>query len=129
MKMENLIVRETNMNLKEMGRDELKIIYNAINNPTYRVGDMINQVIDMVMVHISLIEVTDSETGDMVTLPKTVIIDTKGESYSCVSKGIYNALNNIIDIFGEPSPENVISVKVVQKTGGKFNKFLTLEIA
>lgn len=125
----NLTIRTTETNLKEMSKDQLKIVYNAINNPTYRVGDMINQVIDMAMVHIAPIEVSDSETGEMIMLPKTVIIDTQGESYSCVSKGIYNALNNIIDIFGEPSPENVISVKVVQKTGGKFNKFLTLEIA
>lgn len=127
--MENLTIRTTETNLKEMTKDQLKIVYNAINNPTYRVGDMINQVIDMVMVHITPIEVTDSESEEVITLPKTVIIDTQGESYSCVSKGIYNALNNIIDIFGEPSPENVISVKVVQKTGGKYNKYLTLEIA
>lgn len=125
----NLTIRTTETNLKEMSKDQLKIVYNAINNPTYRVGDMINQTIDMVMVHITPIDVSDSETGEIITLPKTVIIDTQGESYSCVSKGIYNALNNIIDIFGEPTPENVISVKVVQKTGGKYNKYLTLEIA
>lgn len=109
-------------------QEQKTALYNALMNPDERIGDHINTTIELKEVLIESIELTDDETGEVITAPRTVVIDSKGKSYEAVSIGVFSALKRIVNIFGEPSTwEKPIKVKVIQKTIKK-NKMLTLEI-
>ena len=106
-------------------------IYNALNNPDENVADNINMKIELVDVLLEQIEMVNdeddgievvSETGEIVeeepettVAVRTVLIDKDGKSYQAVSKGVYNSIKQIINIFGEPSTwEDPLTVEVKQ---------------
>lgn len=104
-------------------------LYNATNNPSGRLAEMINMEIDMVHVYVEQIEMIDQNTGYPVIVPRIVIIDKDGKSYQCVSKGVFNGLRKLFmpncmgmpDTWTEPVK---IRVKQVQKDK---NSILVLE--
>lgn len=106
---------------------EKAMLYNAMANPTHRLGDYINVVINVRDVFVELIELTDDLTGETTVAPRIVLIDTGNETFQAVSKGIYNSLSRLIQTFGEPTWEGGLPVKVKQISIGK-NQLLTLEV-
>ena len=119
-------------------------IYNALNNPDENVADNINMKIELVDVLLEQIEMVNdeddgievvSETGEIVeeepettVAVRTVLIDKDGKSYQAVSKGVYNSIKQIINIFGEPSTwEDPLTVEVKQ-VKVKRGSMLTLNI-
>ena len=119
-------------------------IYNALNNPDENVADNINMKIELVDVLLEQIEMVNdeddgievvSETGEIVeeepettVAVRTVLIDKDGKSYQAVSKGVYNSIKQIINIFGEPSTwEDALTVEVKQ-VKVKRGSMLTLNI-
>jgi len=119
-------------------------IYNALNNPDENVADNINMKIELVDVLLEQIEMLNdeddgievvSETGEIVeeepettVAVRTVLIDKDGKSYQAVSKGVYNSIKQIINIFGEPSTwEDPLTVEVKQ-VKVKRGSMLTLNI-
>ena len=115
-------------NISMMTIEEKKEFYNAIASPDEKLSDFINKTIVITNVFVSPVEMTDQNTGEMVILPRIVIIDATGVSYGCVSKGIYTAINNIIEIFGEPSPATPITVGIKQMNGRNGYSFLTMKV-
>lgn len=107
-------------------RDESIIFANAMNNPTHRISDKINEVIFMKDVYIESLKMKQEATGEVVDVPRIVIFDYKGESYQAVSVGLYSALSKIIASFGRPTWEEPIAVKIKQ-LNRKERKMLTLE--
>lgn len=108
-------------------REAKALVYNAMNNPTHRVGDMINQVIAVKDVLAEQIEIANDETGEVSLAPRVVLIDDKGESYQAVSNGIYNAVKKLIAVFGAPTWDEPIPVRVKQISFGK-NQMLTFDV-
>lgn len=109
--------------------EEKAVIYNAINNPDVKLADHVNNVIVMRDIIIQSVNVTNEKTGELVSAPRVTIIDTDGNSYSCVSVGVYNALYNICAIFGRPASwPNGLPVKVRQINRGS-SRILTLDAA
>lgn len=109
-------------------KEQKMALYNALMNADERLGDHINETIELKEVIIEKIELVDEDTGEVVVAPRTVVIDSKGKAYEAVSVGVFSALKRIINIFGEPSAwDTPIKVKIIQKTIKK-NKMLTLEI-
>lgn len=106
---------------------EKAALYNATSNPTHKVGDYINKGILVKDVFVETIEIEDEDTHDTIIAPRVVLIDTKGESYQAVSKGIFNALARLITAFGEPTWADGLPVIVKQVSLGK-NQMLTLAI-
>lgn len=106
-------------------------LFNAMNNPEKRIGDEINMVINAKDLYCEVVDVNhvDEATGEVThqTLPRIVIIDDKGVGHQCVSIGIYSAMRKLIAMFGEPTWEKPIPLKVKQITKGD-RKMLTLEI-
>lgn len=90
------------------------IVYNAINNPTVKISDHIGKTIDIKDIYCEEITVPDSETGEIRTLTKTVLIDNEGNSFFSVAAGIFRAVKNLIAIFGYPTYETPVTVKVTQ---------------
>lgn len=112
----------------ELGADAKKLIYNASNNPTHKIDDYINKTIMLKDVFVEIIELVNDTTGEMEQAPRIVLIDEKGESFQCVSNGVFGSLKKLIAIFGEPTYVEPIPV-VVKQVKVKRGTMLTLEVA
>ena len=103
-------------------------LYNALINPDHQVSDNINKEIAVTDVIATYFDVTDEFTGEVEQVPRIILIDVNGESYSAGSKGMQNAVQGIITAFGEPSvwdePLNVV-IKQVKVARGSM---LTLQV-
>lgn len=94
-------------------------------------NDMIDQTIVMTGAFMDKhpSTVIDEETGEVTGTTskyRIIIFDNEGKTYATGSYGIYNALNMIIDIFGNPTDEHPIKVKVSKKATANGHNTLTL---
>lgn len=121
--------------MKPSNEKEQALLFNAMTAPTGRLSDLINNEIivkDIFCEGVTMSQVDDT-TGEIVsqTVPRIVLIDIKGNSYQCVSSGIFNALQKLISLYGEPTWENGIKLKVKQITKGsgkEVRQILTLQM-
>jgi hypothetical protein len=103
-------------------------LYKAMNNPEKRLGDCINMTINAKDIFAEVVECVNKDTGEAKKCPRIVIIDDKGVGYQCVSVGIFSAVKKLFQVFGLPTWQQPIKLKVVQITKGD-RKLLTLDIA
>ena len=109
--------------------EEKADLYNAMNAPANRLKDCINEVIEIKDVYVEVVHCTNTETGERVPVPRTVLIDSNGIGYQAVSSGIFNALKKLFSIFGEPHTWAApIKVKIKQICKSATNNILTFEI-
>lgn len=109
--------------------EEKADLYNAMNAPANRLKDCINEVIEIKDVYVEVVHCTNTETGERVPVPRTVLIDSNGIGYQAVSSGIFNALKKLFSIFGEPHTWTApIKVKIKQISKSATNNILTFEI-
>ena len=113
--------------LRNETNEEKQIMYKAMSNPDKRLGDCINQVIYAKDLFMEMVDMTNEETGEVTTCPRIVIVDKDGASYQSVSFGIYNALKRVIQVFGTPTWNEPIPLKVIQVTR-KEKKMLSLDV-
>lgn len=113
--------------LKNETNVEKQILYKAMSNPDKRLGDCINTVIMAKDLFMEQVEMTNQETGEIQVCPRIVIVDKDGMSYQSVSFGVFNALKRVIQVFGNPTWEQPIPLKVIQVTRGE-KKMLSLDI-
>ena len=111
----------------EGDRSKAKLVYNALNNPEYRVADFINKTISVTDVLIETTEIGNEETGEIATVPRVVLIDDEGKAYQSVSVGMFNAVKNLIFIYGEPTWEPPLNLKIKQRAV-KNGSMLTADI-
>ena len=102
-------------------------VFNASNNPEFKVADFINKVIVVKDVLAEQIELVDDETGKVDTAVRVVLIDVDGKSYQAVSNGIFNAVRKAIAIFGEPTWDDGIPILIKQVSVGK-GSMLTFDV-
>lgn len=113
--------------LQAVTREDKIKMYNAINNPDARLGDHINEVIKAKDLLIEVIELVNESSGELQKVPRIIIIDDMGKSYVAVSVGVFSALKRIVKLFGDPSWDEPIEMKVKQVTKAD-RKLLTLEL-
>lgn len=113
--------------------DEQKALYyNATSSPDFRISDCINKVIRVKDIFVEMVEMEKKTedgtlTGEVELVPRIVLIDTDGCSYTAVSKGVFAALRRLCMVYGMPTWEDGINIMVLQVTRGK-NKMLTLKV-
>lgn len=105
-------------------------VFNAINSPDEKLSEHIGEVINLKNVIAHPVQLTDEVTGEIIECLRTILIDDKGVSYEAVSGGVANALQRIMQIFGQPETwEHPLKVKAVQKaTRNGNNKVTTLKV-
>lgn len=116
------------------GSRESKIdIYNAISREDKKIGECINEVIEVVDVVAHPITLPDEETGEIINTVRTILVDKNGNNYVGVSNGINSALTRIFAIIGRPDNgawhEKPVKMKIKQiqtRTGN--NKVNTIEL-
>lgn len=100
--------------MANLNEKEKATVYNAMSNPDKRLRDCINMEITIKDVFFEETELTDDKTGEVKTGIRVVLIDDKGVSYSCVSRGIFNACKRLAAVYGNPTWEPAVKVRVVQ---------------
>lgn len=113
------------MNVQD--HDQAVAFYNAVTNPTGKLKEHINETLNLVHVSVEPIEVK-SEDGTTNIAPRIVLVTDAGESYSCVSVGVYAALKRIFTLFGTPDTwKNPLPIKpVLQAT--KKGQVLSIQL-
>lgn len=104
-----------------------KAVFNAMNNPTGRVKDLINKKILVENVFIEVNDLLNEETGEVDRVPRCVLITPDGESYTATSKGILNSIKNAYIAFGPAPWSGGIEFEVKQVAVGR-GSMLTLEM-
>ena len=106
-------------------KKEETILFNAINNPDYKISDFINTEIVVQNVICEMVQCTNKETGELQSVPRIILITPNNETYQAVSVGIYNSMKKVFAIKGLPETwEEPIKIKIQQVTRGE-RKMLT----
>lgn len=106
--------------------EEKAKLFEIMNNPEKRLADCINMTIYVKDLYCEVVNCTNSETGEVTQQPRIVAIDKDNIGYQCVSIGIFSAFKKLISIFGEPTWNEPIPLKVKQITKNT-RKMLTLD--
>lgn len=111
--------------------EEKVVLFNVMNNPTGRLAEQVNNVLCVRDIYCEVVTLqnVDETTGEVTNsnMPRIVLITTENESYACVSVGIYNAIKKLIMLFGQPTWEGGLNLKVKTVKKGK-KSILTLEL-
>ena len=91
----------TDMNLAD--RSAAVAFYNATSNPANKLKEHINEVLSLVHVSVECVEVSKEDApDDKVIAPRIVLITDDGQSFSCVSIGVYQSLKRMFALLGAP---------------------------
>lgn len=114
--------------MKTETMEEKQAFFNAVSDPDFKLADCINTVIKVKDLYCETVTLTDEKTGETSIAPRVVLVDVDGKSYQAVSTGIFNSLRRLMQVFGAPTWEGGLPVKVVQKNIGT-NRLYTLVCA
>ena len=108
-------------------REAKVAMYNAINSPDHKLSDFVGKKLNIKDISIERVENPSDETGEMVANARVVLIDENGESYTCVSSGIYSAIKKLVAVFGEPTWEPALPVEIQNLSTKRGRKTMTLK--
>lgn len=111
----NAFNRETNQFVSFRAEDmKSKVrLFNAMNQPKYKVSDMINKKIklkDVILMNVTM----EGEDGEQDTGIRSVLIDVDGNAYNATSNGIFSSLTNLYMIFGTLHFEDPLEILISQ---------------
>lgn len=102
-------------------------LFNACSNPV-KVSDFIGKQIKLMHFYVEVIQTVSEQTGELVSVPRVVLIDDHGKGYQAVSVGMYNSIKRVVAMFGMPdewdAPHTVEIQQVNTKSGRTFNLLL-----
>ena len=107
----------TDMNLSD--RSAAVAFYNATSNPANKLKEHVNEVLSLVHV---CVEVSKDDAPEGKTIaPRIVLITEDGQSYTCVSLGVYQCLKRMFMLLGTPdtwtAPVSIKPVLISTKKG------------
>lgn len=110
----------TDMNLAD--RSAVVAFYNATSNPVNKLKEHVNEVLSLVHVSVECVEVSkEAAPEDKVIAPRIVLITEDGQSYACVSVGVYQSLKRMFTLLGTPDtwaePVKIKPVLISTKKG------------
>lgn len=112
----------------ETQADKLKVLAALTNAEP--IADNLNKKFNLANFVVQATSITDTETGELEDVVRTVLVDDKGKAYAGVSNGLVKALENLVGILGHPSKWDApIPVEVTEVRGRNGHRFYTLKIA
>ena len=108
-------------------RKEDAKIFAALNNPEFRIANFINKRIKVQNVLVEIREILNEDTGEIDTAPRVVLISDDGHAYQAVSKGIFNAVKNAYEVFGQAPWEPALEIEIKQIPVGR-GSMLTFDV-
>lgn len=106
---------------------EKAALFKAMNNPEKRIADCINMTIKVKDIFCETVQCVQEGTEEVEFVPRIVLIDDKGIGYQAVSLGVFSALKKLIQVFGTPTWNEPIPVKVRQISKGN-RQLLTFDV-
>lgn len=106
-------------------REQAKMVYNALNNPTNKLRDFVNKKILVENVLIEINDILNEDTGEIDRVPRTVLISPDGTSYQATSKGVFTSIKNAYQALGAAPWPGGIEFEVKQVSVGR-GQMLTL---
>lgn len=104
-----------------------KNLFNALESCDLLLNDCVDTEIELKDIYVEAREVKD-ENGNFKTKYRTILFDSKGQTYATGSYGIFNILKKIIAIYGKPTWNPAIKVKVAKRPIGNGKTTLTLTL-
>lgn len=116
-------------------RDDRKAsvrVFNAMNNPTDRVANHINETIEVQDYLIEMTEIEDTDAygnglNSYSVVPRVVLVAPDGTSYQAVSYGIANAVRNVVVVCGDAPWQPPVQLKIKQ-VPTKHGSMLTVDM-
>lgn len=108
--------------------EDKKKLFKVATAPDHNVAEYIGKSIKIKDVYAEVVHMTNQETGEITDGIRMVIIDDKGESYQCVSSGMWNAFARMRAIFGDPTYDPAIPIEIKQIDKGVNKKILSFDI-
>lgn len=107
-------------------------VFNAMNNPSDRVANHINETIEVQDYLIEMTEIEDTDAygnglGSYSTVPRVVLVAADGTSYQAVSYGIANAVRNVVVVCGDAPWQPPVQLKIKQ-VSTKRGSMLTVDM-
>lgn len=87
----------------------------AIDDTTYKIGDCIGQVIDVVNIVAHETSISQPDGGAVLAI-RTVLIDQAGMSYGSVAEGVRDSVAQLFALVGLPPYSDPIRLTPVNKT-------------
>lgn len=94
--------------------DKIKL-YNIIMDPDHVLSECTNIPIKVKDIYAEPFAFTNDD-GEYIETVKIILIDDEGETYSSISRCVYESLNKIIAVFGMPTWEEGLTLMHKQKT-------------
>lgn len=107
--------------------EQKAILFKAMNNPEKRISEMINMEISVKDIFCEVVVCKNEQTGEATQCPRIVLIDDKGVGYQAVSLGVFSAIKKVIQVFGQPTWTEPITLAVKQITKDK-KSLLTFDV-
>lgn len=107
-------------------------IFNALNNPSERIANHINETIEVENYLIEMAEIEDTDAygnglGTFSNVPRVVVVAPDGTAYQAVSFGIANAVRNIVAVCGDAPWKPAVKLKIKQ-VATKRGSMLTVDM-
>lgn len=96
--------------------EERKGLFNALETCDVLLNDVVNTEILIKDVYIEERQVVNEDTGEVQNKYRTIIFDTDGKTYATGAYGVYNSIKKLIQVYGLPTWDNGVKVKVAKKT-------------
>ena len=107
--------------------EEKAILFKGMSDPDFMLSDLVNEEICIKDVYAETVRFEDQETGETRVAPRIILFDCGGKSYQCVSLGVMSALKKLFMVYGMPTWDNGINVKIKSVNKGP-RRILTLTI-
>lgn len=108
--------------------EDKKDLFNALETCDALLNDCVGQEINIKDVYCEEREVTDEDTGEIKKKYRTILFDVSGQTYATGSYGIFNIMRKLFTIYGMPTWENGVKVKVSKRPIGNGKSTLTLTL-
>ena len=107
--------------------EEKKELFNALETCDALLNDCVGQEIAIKDIYCEEREVVN-ESGEVVKKYRTILFDINGQTYATGSYGIFNIIRKLFTIYGMPTWEEGIKVKVAKRPIGNGKTTLTLTL-
>ena len=107
--------------------EDKKELFNALETCDALLNDCVGEEINIKDVYCEEREVVD-DNGEIKKKYRTILFDVSGQTYATGSYGIFNIMKKLFTIYGTPTWENGVKVKVAKRPIGNGKSTLTLTL-
>lgn len=107
--------------------EDKKELFNALETCDALLNDCVGQEINIKDVYCEEREVAD-ENGELHKKYRTILFDVNGQTYATGSYGVFNIMRKLMTIYGMPTWEKGLKVKVTKRPIGNGKSTLTLTL-